>query len=74
MREDAGQPHRMRLLQRSHLGAHELRVDSRDQLARGERLHEIVIGAGVEPVDARLLARARREQDERNGPGRVVGA
>ena len=59
MREDTGQPHRLRFFQRSQFGANELRVDSRDQLARGERFHQVVIGAGVEPVNARLLARAR---------------
>ena len=74
MCEDAGKPHGMRLLEQSHLGPHELRFDPRDQLARRKRLHEIVIGAGVQSVDAGLFTRARREQDDRNGPGRVVGA
>ena len=45
--------------------AHDLRVDPREQLARAERLDEIVVGAGLQAFDARLLAGARREQDHR---------
>ena len=40
---------------------------ARQQLAGGERLDQVVVGAGLEPLDARLLAGARRQQDR---PGR----
>ena len=59
MREDARQSRRLCFFQRSHFGANELRVNPGDQFPRGERFHQVVIGAGVEPVNARLLARAR---------------
>ena len=74
MREDARQSRRLRFFQRSHFGANELRVDTGDQLPRGERFHQVVIGAGVEPVNARLLARARGEQDERSRADRLICA
>src|SRR5436309_2832690 len=42
------------------------RSDSREQLVEGERLHEVVVGAGVEPVDAIAHGRARREHQDRD--------
>ena len=44
------------------LRAQHLRLDARDQLARRERLDQIVVGAGLQPLDARLLAGARRQR------------
>ena len=41
-------------------------ADAGQQLARAERLHQVVVGAGLEAVDARLLAGPRRE---RRSPG-----
>ena len=43
----------------------QVRVDAGEQLARRERLDQVVVGAGLEALDARLLAGARREQDHR---------
>ena len=51
-----------------------LDVDARQQLARAERLDQVVVGSGIEPFDPRLLAGARREQDHRDVAGRGVGA
>ena len=39
-----------------------------------ERLHQVVVGAGFEPGDARLLAGTRRDEDHRHVPQRRVGA
>ena len=41
----------------------ELGLDARDQLARRERLDQVVVGARVQPFDARLVAGARRQHD-----------
>ena len=56
------------------LRAHHLRLDARDQLARGERLDEIVVRAGLQPLDARLFAGTRRQQDHRHRLRPLVGA
>ena len=40
-------------------------VDPGDQLARRERLGQIIVGAGVQSFDARLFAGPRGEQDHR---------
>lgn len=37
-----------------------------DQLARGERLDQIVVGAGLEPFGGRVFAGARRQEDHRH--------
>ena len=57
--------------QRCHLdvGAH-----PRQQLARGERLHEIVVRAGLEALDLRFLAGPCRQEDDRDAGGRRVPA
>src|SRR5581483_10771605 len=41
------------------IGAH-----ARHQLARAEGFRQIVVGAGIEALSARLLARARRKHDD----------
>ena len=38
----------------------------RDQLARAERLGDIIVGAGLEPADAVLFLAARGEHDDRH--------
>ncbi len=40
-------------------------VDAREQFARRERLGEIVVGAGFEPLDLRFLAGTSREHHDR---------
>ena len=56
-----------RLFGGSPLPAHlELRLDARDQLARRERLDQVVVRARVQPFDARLVAGARRQHDDRD--------
>ena len=49
-------------------------ADARQQLARGERLGQVVVGPGVQPLDPRLLAGAGGEQDHRQVAERRVGA
>ena len=44
----------------------QVRFDARQQFARGERLDEIVVGAGAASFDARLFAGTRREQHDRH--------
>ena len=48
-------------------------ADPRDQLAGGERLHQVVVGAGVESFDAGLFPGARGQQDDRQVAGRGIG-
>ncbi len=45
--------------------AFENRADASEQLAPGERLDEIVVGACVQALDARLFAGSRGQQDHR---------
>ena len=45
----------MLVLDGAHLHAEQLRLDARHQLTGGERLDEIIDGAGLEAFDARLL-------------------
>jgi hypothetical protein len=52
----------------------QVRPDARLQLARAERLDQIVVGAGVHAFDAALLARARGEHDHRRVARARVGA
>ena len=42
-------------------------ADAHQQLARTERLHQIVVGAAIQPFDARFFAGARREQNDGSG-------
>ena len=58
----------------AQLGEVEVRAHAGDQLARGERLDEVVVGARREPLDGRLLAGARREHDHRQLRGGRVRA
>ena len=43
----------------------------RHQLARGERLGHVVVGAELEPHDAIALLAARGQEDHRDGPARA---
>ena len=45
-------------------------VDARDQLAHGERLGHVVVGAGVEAADLVGLLPARGQHDDRHERGR----
>jgi hypothetical protein len=40
-------------------------ADSRDELRRGERLLQVVVGSHVEPGDRGIFTRARGQQDDR---------
>ena len=51
----------------------EIRLDARHEFARRERLGQIVVGAGAQPVDLGLLAGAGGEQDHRDGLQSVIG-
>ncbi len=42
----------------------QVRRHASDELTGRERLHEVIVGAGVQPFHARLLACARREHDD----------
>ena len=50
----------------AQLGEGEVHLHARDQLARGERLDEVVVCTRLKPLDARLLSRARGQHDHRN--------
>ena len=52
----------------------QLRRHARQQLARAERLDQVLVGAGLQTFDARFLAGARRQQHDRDCPGALVGA
>ena len=53
-------------LEGPHPRLQNLRLDPGEQLARRERLDQVVVGAGVQAFDARLLAGPRRQQDHRH--------
>ncbi len=55
-------------------GERKVRADAGEQLARAERLDEIVIGARTKAFDARFLAGTRRQHDDGHGPCPRVGA
>ena len=57
---------------RSRVAARACAAHARHQLARGERLDQVVVGAGRQPLDARLLAGARRQHDDRDVRGAGV--
>ena len=48
------------------------RVDAGHQLARAERLDQVVVGAGLQALDPRLLAGSRREQNDGDGRQRAL--
>ena len=51
----------------------EVRPDAGQQLAGRERLDQVVVGAGLQPLDGRVVARAGREHDHRDvHRGRVL--
>ena len=58
----------------AHLGEVEVGPHAGDQLARGERLDEVVVGARGEPLDGGLLPGAGGEHDHRQLRGRRVRA
>src|SRR6185312_4798707 len=47
-------------------GAAQQRADAREQLLERERLRQVVVGAGVEPLDPVLDLRARGQHQDRN--------
>src|SRR3954449_3106322 len=47
-------------------GTAQERADAGDELARAERLDEVVVGAEVEPADAVVLGGLRREHHDRD--------
>ena len=47
-------------------------ADASDQFIRAERLHEIIIGAGVEAVNAIFNLSFRREHQHRHGIGEAT--
>ena len=49
-------------------------LDPRQKLAGGERLDQVIVGAGPQPVHLGFLAGAGGEQDDRRIPGRLVRA
>ena len=49
------------------------RFDARIELARAERLGQVIVGAGFETRELVLLVGARGEHDQRHGPGAFVG-
>ena len=57
-----------------HCAALEERAHPREQFSGREGLDQIVIGTGIEPFDAGLLARTRGEQDHGQTAQRVVFA
>ena len=65
LRKRASLSRKSSVASRRKLRQAQVRFHAGEQLARGERLDQIVVGAGVEAFDARLLAGARREQDDR---------
>ena len=52
----------------------EVGADPGEQLAGGERLDQVVVGAGLEPLDGALLAGARRQHDDGDRHRGRVGA
>ena len=59
----------------ARLGPRTQRAHAGGQLLAGERLDEVVVGAGVEPRDAVIDAVARRQQQDRDRePSRAGGA
>ena len=61
--EIADTQHRLGILQ---VRAPRQRIDARQQLGEGEGLHEIVVAADVESVDAIVNAAQRGEEDDRH--------
>ncbi len=58
----------------AELGERDVHLHARDQLARGERLDQVVVGADLQPLDARLLPGARGQHDHREVGRRLVRA
>jgi hypothetical protein len=54
------------------VGAPHHRADAREQLARRERLHDVVVDARVEPADAVGFLAARGQHDDRHFARQIV--
>src|SRR5262249_12691507 len=67
-------PRREHLILVPLLRAAEDRLDPGRELARGERLRDIVVGAELEPSDTVRLLIARREHDDRHLRARANAA
>jgi hypothetical protein len=52
----------------------EPRADAGEELASRERLDQVIVGSRIEPLDARLLAGAGGQQDDRDVAQRVIVA
>ena len=59
---------------RASAGQLEIGGDTGEQLAGAERLGQIIVGPGPQPLDLRLLAGPRGQQDDRDVAQRRVGA
>ncbi len=58
----------------SHALKPQVRFDTRQQLARGERFDEVVIGSRFHSLHTRLGAGACREQNHREGSSRMIAS
>ena len=67
VREEADHTLGVAPLDRSGARLEQLRIDARQQVARREGLHEIVVGRRGQPLETRLFARARRQHHHRHG-------
>ena len=74
VREQTRHAARVPLLDRPRPRLDQLRLDAREEIARRERLDEIVVGRRRETFDPGLLAGARRQHDDRDGLQIGVGA
>lgn len=57
-----------------HLGEGPLGAHAGQELAGGKSFDQVVVGAGLNPLDARLLAGSRGDNQDREGPGPHIGA
>ena len=71
-RVDRQRPDRQPLGQQRLAPAADQRAQPREQLAEIERLDEVVVGAAVQPFDARLHGVARGQHQDRHGAARLA--
>ncbi len=64
----------MLLLDGANATLDDLRLDTRQEIARRKRLHQIVVGRGRQALEASFLAGARRQHDDRHGVQVRIGA